>query len=133
MGVHHFDRWHLRNCEIVDEPTGPDGVRRVTVSGSDTNGKPFRVRRVGLEDLHRWAGGTHIQDAFPYLGRAVREFFLTGESPQSWNDLFEDGDQRHCPLCLGDGQTAEPTRAGDFICPHCDGTGLVPAELDTPG
>lgn len=39
-------------------------------------------------DLERWRNGGFVQDCFPYLGPAEREFLLSGICGACWNDMF---------------------------------------------
>ena len=38
--------------------------------------------------LDRWQGGELIQDVFPFLSRAEREFIVTGVTPDEWDKEF---------------------------------------------
>lgn len=33
----------------------------------------------------------HVQDAFPHLSRAEREFLISGVTPEEWREMFGDG------------------------------------------
>lgn len=48
-------------------------------------------------DLERWRGGSYVQDCFPYLGAAEREFLISGICGACWDEMFppeteDDGD-----------------------------------------
>ena len=38
--------------------------------------------------LDRWQGGELIQDVFPFLSRAEREFIVTGTTQDEWDHEF---------------------------------------------
>ena len=38
--------------------------------------------------LDRWQGGELIQDVFPFLSRAEREFIVTGTTQDEWDQEF---------------------------------------------
>lgn len=38
--------------------------------------------------LAAWQAGTHIQDAMPQVSGPLREFLITGITPQEWIDMF---------------------------------------------
>lgn len=40
--------------------------------------------------LKRWEDGAFVQDAFPHLSPADREFFLTGLTESEWNKLMSE-------------------------------------------
>lgn len=39
-------------------------------------------------DVKRYADGTLIQNAFPYLSDDDREFIMTGITADEWNEMF---------------------------------------------
>ena len=41
-----------------------------------------------MVDSAKWAEGANIQDAFPYLDADVREFMISGTTPEEWDQLF---------------------------------------------
>ena len=43
---------------------------------------PFRF----ISDFTAWKGGRLIQDAFPYLSSADREFLISGLDEQAWEE-----------------------------------------------
>ena len=43
---------------------------------------PFRF----ISDFTAWKGGMLIQDAFPYLSSADREFLISGLDEQAWEE-----------------------------------------------
>lgn len=71
----HIESYHPHQYKFI----GPCVVTReeysVTVEG---------------QELHRYRCGEYIQDAFPNLSRADREFLLTGISPKGWEILFKE-------------------------------------------
>lgn len=40
----------------------------------------------------RWAAGDTIQKAFPFSSADVREFIMTGITPEAWEKAFEPGE-----------------------------------------
>lgn len=45
------------------------------------------------EQLDTYFDGALVQDAFPHLSDDDREFFLTGITPEEWDQMFSDEDQ----------------------------------------
>ena len=43
---------------------------------------------VTQKQLDRWQGGELIQNVFPFLSRAEREFIVTGVTPDEWDKEF---------------------------------------------
>lgn len=41
-----------------------------------------------MKDFDRWEDGAMVQEAFPYLDASTREFFMTGITPEAWQELF---------------------------------------------
>ena len=39
---------------------------------------------VKKEDFEKFSNGMHVQNAFPYLGKDLREMFITGLHPDCW-------------------------------------------------
>ncbi|MBC8522982.1 hypothetical protein H8D29_03545 [PVC group bacterium] len=46
------------------------------------------VLTVDYGDYASWDNGTFVQDAFPYMDKAHREFIKTGTTPAEWNEMF---------------------------------------------
>ena len=42
------------------------------------------------EQLTAHKSGTHAQNAFPALSADLREFIISGVTPEEWDKLFED-------------------------------------------
>ena len=42
------------------------------------------------EQLTAHKSGTHAQNAFPDLSADLREFIISGVTPEEWDKLFED-------------------------------------------
>jgi len=42
------------------------------------------------EQLAAHKSGTHAQNAFPHLSTDLREFIISGVTPEEWDKLFED-------------------------------------------
>jgi hypothetical protein len=40
------------------------------------------------EQLEMWRRGTHIQDAMPNIPAGLREFLMTGITPEEWEEMF---------------------------------------------
>jgi hypothetical protein len=60
-------------------------------------GKPYSV--IVSEESARsyFDRGAKVQDAFPELSREVREFLISGTSPEGWKQLFEEPDLQVSP------------------------------------
>jgi hypothetical protein len=56
-------------------------------------GKYYEVF-VDKKDYIAWQDGKNVQDAFPYLTASDREFLITGTSPEGWDLLFGDNNER---------------------------------------
>jgi hypothetical protein len=69
-------------------------------------GKPYSVT-VPADGLFRYRQGAHVQDAFPGLSPAAREFLISGFSPEGWDATFNDGDD--------DGDDSEGQGNGDPV------------------
>jgi hypothetical protein len=42
-----------------------------------------------MQDVARWQEERlNIQDCFPYLDKDVREFMLSGTTPEEWDEMF---------------------------------------------
>lgn len=40
------------------------------------------------EQLRAWQNGVHIQNAMPNVSPEMREFLMTGTTPEEWNRIF---------------------------------------------
>lgn len=49
------------------------------------------------EQLARWQAGEKIQDAMPQVPAPLREFLMTGTTPQEWTAMF--GRPPRSPKC----------------------------------
>lgn len=50
------------------------------------------------EQYDAWANrGLYVQDAFPHLTVAEREFLMTGITPDEWDDVFLEHDDDNIP------------------------------------
>lgn len=38
--------------------------------------------------LRNWQNGMHIQNAMPNVSPELREFVMTGTTPEEWNEIF---------------------------------------------
>jgi hypothetical protein len=63
-----------------------DVTRKSIISGK-VRTKSFKVYP---EDLLRYHEGALIQNAFPYLSDDDREFFMTGITPEEWDEKFNN-------------------------------------------
>lgn len=44
-------------------------------------------------DLEKWRNGGYVQDCFPYLGPAEREFLISGICSKCWDEMFPPEDE----------------------------------------
>ena len=63
-------------------------IRRSSLSGKDH----AMDLHVSKEQLAAYAAGAFVQDAFPQLNAAEREFILTGITPKEWAEVFGEDD-----------------------------------------
>lgn len=40
------------------------------------------------EELQRWAAGAHAQDVWPDMKPELREFIISGSTPEEWDHWF---------------------------------------------
>jgi hypothetical protein len=52
---------------------------------------PMSIEAYAL-GMRAWKKGALIQDAFPTLPAPIREFIMSGITPQEWDDMFGMGD-----------------------------------------
>jgi hypothetical protein len=52
---------------------------------------PISVEAYAL-GMQAWKAGELIQNAFPTLSPADREFIMSGITPEEWDDMFRDED-----------------------------------------
>jgi hypothetical protein len=52
---------------------------------------PMTIEAYAL-GMRAWKKGALIQDAFPTLPAPIREFIMSGITPQEWDDMFGMGD-----------------------------------------
>jgi hypothetical protein len=45
------------------------------------------------DQIRAYAAGAMVQDAFPQLSPAQREFFKTGITPEEWDEAFKEEDE----------------------------------------
>ena len=57
-----------------------------------TGRRVTRALDISREQYDAWLAGTLIQDAFPNLSPAEREFIKTGIAPDDWAELFGEPD-----------------------------------------
>lgn len=48
---------------------------------------------VDPRDLERYGNGELIQNCFPYLSAAEREFLKTGITPEEWDAIFAESEE----------------------------------------
>lgn len=48
---------------------------------------------VTQEQIESYVDGAPIQNAFPHLSKAEREFILTGYTQEDWDAMFNSGDE----------------------------------------
>jgi hypothetical protein len=87
--------WFRRNCSYT-ESHAPEHTYTFTGKCVIT-GEDHSVTVKG-PDLYKYNQGAYIQDAFPYLSAADREFLMTGTSPKGWDEMWgfdddEDDDE----------------------------------------
>lgn len=77
---------YLSRCTYTESFEG--GNHTYTFTGPCVvTGKPFSVTVPG-DGLYRLNRGAHVQDAFPNLSPAEREFIISGTSPEGWDIAF---------------------------------------------
>ena len=81
-------RYADARCEMI-ESYQPDHTYTF-VGPCVVTGKEQRVT-VKAPDLFKYRTGAYVQDAFPYLDAADREFLMTGMSAEGWLMTFGDG------------------------------------------
>lgn len=53
---------------------------------------PMSIRDYSIA-IQKWKAGAMIQDAFPNLPAPMREFIMSGITPQEWDEMFGMGDE----------------------------------------
>ena len=83
------NKYFCKNCnEVFTEVT----FHRTSVMTGTTRAKTFKVRE---KDLEAWANKEKlIQDAFPYLTADEREFVISGITPDEWELLAEENEDK---------------------------------------
>jgi hypothetical protein len=67
-------------------------VRTSSISGKqNTREIPISVESYSL-GMQAWKRGELIQNAFPMLSPADREFLMSGITPEEWDEMFSDED-----------------------------------------
>jgi hypothetical protein len=91
------------------------------------NEQTLEIPGLDAEALHKYEVTPHyqrplIQDAFPQLSPAAREFIKTGTTAAEWVDTFGGS---LCGDCNGIGMECGPQVPADFaaICSSCNGHG----------
>tara|TARA_R110002051_G_scaffold76721_1_gene140060 strand:- start:1217 stop:1417 length:201 start_codon:yes stop_codon:yes gene_type:complete len=62
-------------------------ITRKSIFTGETHALELNITR---KQLDSWEGGTLIQDAFPKLTVAERDFIKFGVTEEEWNDCFKD-------------------------------------------
>jgi len=70
------------DCTVTD-----DGVDAVIEGPCVMSGRAVKVA-VKSADLARYKAGDFVQDCFPYLKAAQREFLISGISSEAWDEMF---------------------------------------------
>ena len=67
---------------------------RVTQTSILTGNQSSMLLPLRQGQIEHWLNsGTNVQDAFPWLSANVREFLMTGITPDEWNATFPEGDE----------------------------------------
>lgn len=67
-------------------------VRTSSISGKQHRRDiPISVEAYAL-GMQAWKRGELIQNAFPMLSPADREFLMSGITPEEWDEMFSDED-----------------------------------------
>jgi hypothetical protein len=61
-------------------------IIRVSLISGTTSARYLPITE---EQIAKWKAGALVQDAFPELSPADREFFLTGITEQEWDELMQ--------------------------------------------
>lgn len=79
----------------------------VVITGKCTVTHKDHSITVPREDFDTWRGGEYVHVAMPHVGRAAREFLISGISPAGWEKLFgKDEDDATGPISeQADGST----------------------------
>lgn len=75
------------NCTVLD-----DGVDSEIEGPCVMSGRMVKVK-VKSTDLARYRAGEFVQDCFPYLNAAQREFLISGISGEAWANMFLEEDE----------------------------------------
>ena len=62
---------------------------------------------VTQKQLDRWEGGELIQNVFPFLSRAEREFIVTGVTPDEWDKEFGGSGSNYAGQQDDDGEESD--------------------------
>ena len=68
-----------------------EDLTELTVKDRDGMNHYFDVKSY---DLYRYNQGEHIQNCFPYISAEDREIFITGITPEKWNEMFPEEDEK---------------------------------------
>ena len=67
---------------------------RVTKTSMLTGNQSSMLLPLRQGEIEHWLNsGTLVQDAFPHLSADVREFLMSGITPDEWNATFPEGDE----------------------------------------
>jgi len=76
-------------CDVVE---GFDPHTYTFIGPCVVTGKQQKVK-VNAEDVHKYRQGGYVQDCFPYLSAAEREFLISGTSDEGWKELFGSNEE----------------------------------------
>ena len=76
---------------MVFEFIGPTmvRVRKTSIFGEVVSHDiPVRNPLAFMAGVSAWLNGVSVQDAFPFMAVADREFLISGITPEKWNEIF---------------------------------------------
>ena len=95
-----LERYVFRACTTVwrhaYDKSGTNMPRAVKITGPCHECKKEISVEVEPTDLERFRAGDFVQDCFPYLSPAEREFLISGICSVCWDEMFpevEDDDE----------------------------------------
>jgi hypothetical protein len=85
LNVTSFE-FNSTGTEVTIYATGFGGVEKVMRDIKVPSQERFEL------SLEQVCNGVLVQDAFPYLNADIREFMITGTTPEEWNQIFPKED-----------------------------------------
>ena len=68
---------------------------KLTISGKcSITGKMYSTAKVKRADWEKFKNGGKIMLCLPYLSEDDREFLISGVSPQGWNQVYGNEDEK---------------------------------------